>query len=77
MMNQRILLRKWGGATKLTTICHSNPKPIGEIASEFLKQAIQNAESLEQSKQILLEKQENNFIKQIICDCANEISEML
>lgn len=70
MTKRHLLLRKWG---KATTIYPSSPRPIGEIAKEFLNLALQNATEIEQSKNRLIETQENKFIKNLIQETANEL----
>jgi len=71
MTKRHLLLRKWG---KATTIYPSNPKPIGEIAKEFLKISMQNAAEIEHSKNKLLDQQPNLFLKRMITEVANDLT---
>lgn len=70
MTKRHLLLRKWG---KATTIYPSNPRPIGEIAKEFLNLALQNAAEIERAKNRLVKNQENKFIKNLIQETASEL----
>ena len=56
---------------------YSKPMPVGFIAQDFLKIALQNSTEIELSKNKLLNQQPNLFLKRMINEVANELTKSI